>query len=152
MVTTARWDKPPPDPHRTGGIGVEDREGFGDDIAREVDPPWPPPRKSFRGRCARGLTLSDQTVARLLRRANAPFLVGGEQSRWRQAGQPRRRIFTARFAGVVSLIGGASARLESCGDALVADWASSGTRGAGGPSGASTRLAIVGGRTWESHP
>ena len=37
MVTTARWDK-----HRftlidTGGIGVDDREGFGDAIAHEVE-------------------------------------------------------------------------------------------------------------------
>ncbi len=37
MVTTARWGK-----HRctlidTGGIGMDDREGFGDEIAREVE-------------------------------------------------------------------------------------------------------------------
>src|SRR5271163_658566 len=62
LVTSARWNK-----HRltlidTGGIGVEDREGFADEIAREVE-----------------LALLDEIVARLLRKSHRPVFVAANK-------------------------------------------------------------------------
>src|SRR5271154_367584 len=80
MVTTARWDK-----HRltlidTGGIGMDDREGFGDAIAREVEIALAAATEIIFVVDAReGLTALDQTVARLLRKSHRPVFVAANK-------------------------------------------------------------------------
>jgi GTP-binding protein len=80
LVTTAKWNG-----HRltlidTGGIGVEDREGFGDAIAREVDLALGAATEIIFVVDARaGLTPLDETVARLLRRAKRPVFVAANK-------------------------------------------------------------------------
>jgi GTP-binding protein len=80
MVTTARWDK-----HRftlidTGGIGVEDREGFGDAIAHEVELALEAATEIvFVVDAREGLTPLDLTVARMLRKSKCPVFVAANK-------------------------------------------------------------------------
>jgi GTP-binding protein len=80
MVTTARWDK-----HRftlidTGGIGVDDREGFGSEIAHEVELALAAATEIIFVVDAReGLTPLDLTVARLLRKSQRPIFVAANK-------------------------------------------------------------------------
>src|ERR1700722_12836853 len=80
LVTSARWDK-----HRltlidTGGIGLEDSEGFGDAIAREVELALAAATEIIFVVDAReGLTPLDLTVARLLRKSQRPVFVAANK-------------------------------------------------------------------------
>ena len=80
MVTSARWDN-----HRltlidTGGIGMDDREGFGDAIAREVEIALAAATEIIFVVDAReGLTALDQSVARLLRKSHLPVFVAANK-------------------------------------------------------------------------
>jgi len=144
MVTTARWDK-----HRltlidTGGIGVEDKEGFGDDIAREVDLALAAATEIIFVVDAReGLTPLDQTVARLLRKSHRPvFVAANKVDGDKQAnldGEFQRLGFKAVFP-----VSAAHRRgLEELRDAVVADWGEASEEEQVRPV-RPTRLAIVG--------
>jgi GTP-binding protein len=80
LVTTTRWGG-----HRltlidTGGIGMEDREGFGDAIAHEVDLALAAATEIIFVVDAReGLTPLDQTVVRLLRKSHRPVFVAANK-------------------------------------------------------------------------
>jgi len=80
LVTTAKWRG-----HRltlidTGGIGVDDREGFGDEIAHEVDLALAAATEIIFVVDARdGLTPLDQAVTRLLRKSKRPVYVAANK-------------------------------------------------------------------------
>jgi len=146
MVTTARWDK-----HRltlidTGGIGVEDREGFGDDIAREVDLALAAATEIIFVVDAReGLTPLDQTVARLLRKSQRPVFVAANKVDSDKQANLEGEFSRLGFKGVFPISAAHRRGLDELRDALVADW--------GAPAeeeeqvvrpARPTRLAIVG--------
>src|SRR5580658_7196139 len=80
LVTAARWRGHPLTLIDTGGIGLEDREGFGDAIAREVDLALAAATEIIFVVDAReGLTPLDQIVARLLRKSHAPVFVAANK-------------------------------------------------------------------------
>ena len=123
MVTTARWDK-----HRltlidTGGIGVEDREGFGDDIAREVDLALAAATEIIFVVDAReGLTPLDQTVARLLRKSHRPVFVAANKVDGDKQANLDGEFLHLGFAGVFPVSAAHRRGLDELRDALVADW------------------------------
>ena len=123
MVTTARWDK-----HRltlidTGGIGVEDREGFGDDIAREVDLALAAATEIIFVVDAReGLTPLDQTVARLLRKSHRPVFVAANKVDGDKQANLDGEFLRLGFKGVFPVSAAHRRGLDELRDALVADW------------------------------
>ncbi len=147
LVTSARWDE-----HRftlidTGGIGVEDRDGFGDEIAHEVDLALAAATEIIFVVDAReGLTPLDQTVARLLRKSHRPVFVAANK-----VDSDKQTDFDAEFSrlgfkGVFPVSAAHRRGLEQLRAAIVADWPA--------PTGQDdsaeirperpTRLAIVG--------
>ena len=80
MVTTGRWDK-----HRftlidTGGIGLEDRDTFGTEIAHEVELALAAATEIIFVVDAReGLTPLDHTVVRMLRKSHCPVFVAANK-------------------------------------------------------------------------
>jgi GTP-binding protein len=123
MVTTARWDK-----HRltlidTGGIGVEDREGFGDDIAREVELALAAATEIIFVVDAReGLTPLDQTVARLLRKSQRPVFVAANKVDGDKQANLDSDFLRLGFKGVFPVSAAHRRGLDELRDALVADW------------------------------
>jgi GTPase len=80
LVTTARWNSHKLTLIDTGGIGVEDREGFGDEIAREVELALAAATEIIFVVDAReGLTPLDQIVTRLLRKSHCPVYVAANK-------------------------------------------------------------------------
>ena len=146
MVTTARWDK-----HRltlidTGGIGVEDREGFGDDIAREVDLALAAATEIIFVVDAReGLTPLDQTVARLLRKSQRPVFVAANKVDSDKQANLEGEFLRLGFKGVFSVSAAHRRGLDDLRDALVADWGAPAQEEEQAVRPARpTRLAIVG--------
>jgi GTP-binding protein len=146
MVTTARWDK-----HRltlidTGGIGVDDREGFGDAIAHEVELALAAATEIIFVVDAReGLTPLDQTVARLLRKSHCPVFVAANKVDGDKQANLDGEFQRLGFKGVFPVSAAHRRGLDDLRDALVADW--------GAPAAEvekearparPTRLAIVG--------
>src|SRR5271156_1943678 len=80
LVTTAKWDN-----HRltlidTGGIGMEDNEGFQDAIEHEVELALAAATEIiFVVDVREGLTPLDQTVARHLRKSHRPVFVAANK-------------------------------------------------------------------------
>ena len=146
MVTTARWDR-----HRltlidTGGIGVEDREGFGDDIAREVDLALAAATEIIFVVDAReGLTPLDQTVARLLRKSHRPVFVAANKVDGDKQANLDGEFLRLGFAGVFPVSAAHRRGLDELRNAIVADWGEA-AREEEQPvrPARPTRLAIVG--------
>jgi len=146
MVTTARWDK-----HRftlidTGGIGVEDREGFGDDIAREVDLALAAATEIIFVVDAReGLTPLDQTVARLLRKAQRPVFVAANKVDGDKQANLDGEFQRLGFQGVYPVSAAHRRGLDELREAVVAGWgAPAAVDESAAPPARATRLAIVG--------
>jgi GTP-binding protein len=123
MVTTARWDK-----HRltlidTGGIGVEDREGFGDDIAREVDLALAAATEIIFVVDAReGLTPLDQTVARFLRKSQRSVFVAANKVDSDKQANLDGEFLRLGFKGVFPVSAAHRRGLDDLRNAVVADW------------------------------
>ncbi len=123
MVTTARWDK-----HRltlidTGGIGVEDREGFGDDIAREVDLALAAATEIIFVVDAReGFTPLDQTVARLLRKSQRPVFVAANKVDGDKQANLDGDFSRLGFKGVFPVSAAHRRGLDDLREAIVSDW------------------------------
>jgi GTP-binding protein len=146
MVTTGRWDK-----HRftlidTGGIGVEDREGFGDAIAREVDLALAAATEIIFVVDAReGLTPLDQSVARLLRKSHCPVFVAANKVDGDKQANLDGEFQRLGFKGVYPVSAAHRRGLDDLREAIVADWDEPAPKEeeAVRPTRA-TRLAIVG--------
>src|SRR5580698_7657190 len=123
MVTTARWDK-----HRltlidTGGIGVEDREGFGDDIAREVDLALAAATEIIFVVDAReGLTPLDQIVARLLRKSQRPVFVAANKVDSEKQENFEGEFSRLGFKGVYPVSAAHRRGLEELREAITSGW------------------------------
>jgi GTP-binding protein len=144
MVTTGRWNR-----HRftlidTGGIGVEDREGFGEAIAREVELALEAATEIIFVVDAReGLTPLDETVARLLRRSRCPVFVAANKMDGEKQANFEGEFSRLGFAGVYAVSAAHRRGLDELRDAVVSGW--------GEPAAETevraarpTRLAIVG--------
>lgn len=146
MVTSGRWEK-----HRftlidTGGIGMDDREGFGDDIAREVELALAAATEIIFVVDAReGLTPVDLTVARLLRKSHRPVFVAANKVDGEKQTDFEGEFSRLGFKGVYPVSAAHRRGLDELRDAVIADWgeAVEQEEQAVRPARA-TRLAIVG--------
>src|SRR5471030_2104097 len=123
MVTTARWHK-----HRctlvdTGGIGVEDAQGFGDEIAREVEIALASATEIIFVVDAReGLTPLDLTVARLLRKSHCPVFVAANKVDGDKQANLDGEFLRLGFKGVFPVSAAHRRGLDDLREAIVADW------------------------------
>ena len=123
LVTTARWDK-----HRftlidTGGIGVEDRDGFGDAIAHEVDLALAAATEIIFVVDAReGLTPLDLTVARLLRKSSRPVYVAANKMDGDKQVDLDGEFLRLGFKGVYPVSAAHRRGLEDLRSAIVENW------------------------------
>jgi GTP-binding protein len=144
LVTTARWEG-----HRltlidTGGIGVEDREGFGDAIAHEVELALGAATAIiFTVDAREGLTPLDEIVTRLLRKSRRPVFVAANKVDSDKQANFEGEFSRLGFQGVFPVSAAHRRGLDTLKAAIVADWAK--------PEDAPavevkrpTRLAIVG--------
>ena len=144
MVTSARWDK-----HRltlidTGGFGVEDREGFGDEIAREVELALAAATEIIFVVDAReGLTPLDQTVASLLRKSHRPVFVAANKVDGEKQTDFEGEFSRLGFKGVYPVSAAHRRGLEQLRAAIVSGWAEATEEEQARPV-RPTRLAIVG--------
>ncbi len=146
MVTTARWNK-----HRctlidTGGIGVEDAQGFGDEIAREVEIALASATEIIFVVDAReGLTPLDLTVARLLRKSHCPVFVAANKVDGDKQVNLETDFQRLGFKGVIPVSAAHRRGLDDLKDAVAADWGEAAPREEQPVKPArATRLAIVG--------
>ena len=146
MVTTGRWDK-----HRltlidTGGIGLEERDVFGEDIAREVDLALAAATEIIFVVDAReGLTPLDLTVARLLRKSHRPVFVAANKVDGDKQANLDAEFSRLGFKGVYPVSAAHRRGLEQLRNAIMADWDEpSSEPDAANPPARPTRLAIVG--------
>jgi GTP-binding protein len=143
LVTTARWGGHPLTLIDTGGIGIEDREGFGDAIAREVDLALAAASEIIFVVDAReGLTPLDQTVARLLRKSHLPVFVAANK-----VDGDKQEFFDSEFSrlgfrGVYPVSAAHRRGLDTLREAITAGWGEQPEETARPPR--ATRLAIVG--------
>jgi len=144
LVTSARWDK-----HRltlidTGGIGVDDREGFGDAIAHEVELALAAASEIIFVVDAReGLTPLDQIVARLLRKSHRPVFVAANKVDGEKQAHLDGEFSRLGFKGVFPVSAAHRRGLETLRNAIVLDWGEPTEEEIVRPS-RPTRLAIVG--------
>jgi len=146
MVTSARWDK-----HRftlidTGGIGVEDREGFSDAIAHEVDLALAAATEIIFVVDAReGLTPLDHDVARLLRKSRRPVFVAANKVDGEKQANLDGEFQRLGFQGVYPVSAAHRRGLEQLRVAITKGWTEpeEETESAVRPA-RPTRLAIVG--------
>jgi GTP-binding protein len=123
LVTSARWDR-----HRltlidTGGIGLEDREGFGDAIAREVDLALAAATEIIFVVDAReGLTPLDQTVARLLRKSHRPVFVAANKVDGEKQANLDGEFLRLGFKGVYPVSAAHRRGLEQLRLAITSEW------------------------------
>jgi len=123
LITSARWDR-----HRltlidTGGIGVEDKDGFGDDIAREVDLALAAATEIIFVVDAReGLTPLDQTVARLLRKSQRPVFVAANKVDGDKQANLDGDFLRLGFKGVYPVSAAHRRGLEQLRLAISSDW------------------------------
>jgi len=145
LVTTARWKGHPLTLIDTGGIGLEDREGFGEAIAREVDLALAAASEIIFVVDAReGLTPLDQTVARLLRKSHRPVFVAANK-----VDGDKQENFDAEFSrlgfrGVYPVSAAHRRGLDALREAIVSDWGEGMEREEMARPPRPTRLAIVG--------
>ena len=123
LITSARWDR-----HRltlidTGGIGVEYKDGFGDDIAREVDLALAAATEIIFVVDAReGLTPLDQTVARLLRKSQRPVFVAANKVDGDKQANLDGDFLRLGFKGVYPVSAAHRRGLEQLRLAISSDW------------------------------
>ena len=146
LITSARWGR-----HRltlidTGGIGVEDREGFGDDIAREVELALAAATEIIFVVDAReGLTPLDQSVARQLRRSPQPVFVAANKMDGDKQANLEGEFSRLGFAGVFPVSAAHRRGLDDLRDAVSAKWTEPEPDDAEAVRPARpTRLAVVG--------
>ncbi len=144
LVTSARWDE-----HRltlidTGGIGVEDREGFADAIAHEVDLALAAATEIIFVVDAReGLTPLDQTVARHLRKSQRPVFVAANKVDGEKQAHLEGEFSQLGFKGVFPVSAAHRRGLDTLRNAIVSGWAEPAEEELVRPA-RPTRLAIVG--------
>jgi GTP-binding protein len=145
LVTTARWSG-----HRltlidTGGIGMDDREGFGEAIAHEVELALSAATEIvFVVDAREGLTPLDQTVARMLRKSKSPVFVAANKMDSDKQVSLDVEFTRLGFRGVFPVSAAHRRGLDTLRDAIVAGW-SDPTEGESSAAPARpTRLAIVG--------
>lgn len=144
LVTSARWDK-----HRltlidTGGIGLEDAEGFGDAIAREVDLALAAASEIIFVVDAReGLTPLDQTVARHLRKSQRPVFVAVNKVDSEKQAHLDGEFSRLGFKGVFPVSAAHRRGLETLRLAITSGWGEPAEEESVKPA-RPTRLAIVG--------
>jgi GTP-binding protein len=123
LVTTARWGG-----HRftlidTGGIGVEDREGFGDAIAHEVEIALGAASAIIFVVDAReGLTPLDETVARLLRKSRLPVFVAANKVDGEKQANFEGEFSRLGFQGVFPVSAAHRRGLDELRDAVSSGW------------------------------
>ena len=145
LVTSTRWDK-----HRltlidTGGIGMDDREGFGDAIAREVEIALAAATEIIFVVDAReGLTPLDQSVARQLRKSHRPVFVAANKVDGDKQANLDAEFSRLGFAGVFPVSAAHRRGLDDLRDAVTAKWNEPEAEEAYVAPKRPTRLAIVG--------
>jgi GTPase len=145
MVTTARWDKYRLTLIDTGGIGVEDREGFGDAIAREVDLALAAATEIIFVVDAReGLTPLDQSVSRLLRKSHRPVFVAANKVDGDKQANLDGEFQRLGFKGVYPVSAAHRRGLDELKDAITEGWDIPVPEDETPHSARPTRLAIVG--------
>jgi GTP-binding protein len=123
MVTTARWDS-----HRftlidTGGIGLEDRDTFGDEIAHEVELALAAATEIIFVVDAReGLTPLDLIVARMLRKSHCPVFVAANKVDSDKQVDLDGEFSRLGFAGVFPVSAAHRRGLEQLRAAVTAKW------------------------------
>jgi len=123
LVTSARWRGHALTLIDTGGIGLEDRDGFGEAIAREVDLALAAASEIIFVVDAReGLTPLDETVARHLRKSRRPVFVAANK-----VDSGKQENFEAEFSrfgfqGVYPVSAAHRRGLEALRDAVIAGW------------------------------
>jgi GTP-binding protein len=144
LVSSARWGR-----HRltlidTGGIGIEDREGFGDAIAHEVELALAAASEIIFVVDAReGLTPLDQTVARHLRKSQRPVFVAVNKVDSEKQAHMDGEFSRLGFKGVFPVSAAHRRGLETLRSAITSDWAEPAEEETAAPA-RPTRLAIVG--------
>jgi len=146
MVTTARWDKFRFTLIDTGGIGVDDKEGFGSEIAHEVELALAAATEIIFVVDAReGLTPLDLTVARLLRKSHCPVYVAANKVDGEKQADMDGEFQRLGFQGVFPVSAAHRRGLEQLRVAITRGWTvpEEGEEPAVRPA-RPTRLAIVG--------
>jgi GTP-binding protein len=146
MVTSARWGDRRLTLIDTGGIGVEDREGFGEAIAHEVELALAAATEIIFVVDAReGLTPLDQTVARLLRKSHRPVFVAANKVDGEKQANLDGEFSRLGFQGVFPVSAAHRRGLDELRAAVVADWEPQEAREESAkPFARPVRLAIVG--------
>src|SRR5580658_6436024 len=145
LVTAARWRGHPLTLIDTGGIGLEDREGFGDAIAREVELALAAASEIIFVVDAReGLTPLDQTVARHLRKSRRPVFVAANKVDSDKQENLDAEFSRLGFRGVYPVSAAHRRGLDALRDAVMADWGEPEERTETARPARPTRLAIVG--------
>jgi GTP-binding protein len=144
LVTSARWSGHALTLIDTGGIGVDDREGFGDAIAHEVDLALAAASEIIFVVDAReGLTPLDEIVARLLRKSHRPVFVAANKVDGDKQTDFEGEFSRLGFKGVYPVSAAHRRGLEALRDAVSATWGEPAELPAERPA-RPTRLAIVG--------
>jgi GTP-binding protein len=144
MVSPARWDGRKLTLIDTGGIGVEDKAGFQDAIAHEVDLALAAATAIIFVVDAReGLTPLDQIVARQLRRSHAPVYVAANKMDSEKQDSLDAEFGRLGFAGVFPVSAAHRRGLGALREAISEKWAKLEENVVAAPP-RPTRLAIVG--------
>ena len=123
MVTSGRWGDYRLTLIDTGGIGVEDREGFGDAIAHEVEIALGAATAIIFVVDAReGLTPLDETVARLLRKSRLPIFVAANKVDGEKQANLDGEFSRLGFQGVFPISAAHRRGLDELRSAITADW------------------------------
>ena len=123
LVTTTRWSDHALTLIDTGGIGVDDREGFGDAIAHEVDLALAAATEIIFVVDAReGLTPLDETVARLLRKSRLPVFVAANKVDGEKQSFFEGEFSRLGFRGVFPISAAHRRGLDELKDAVGRDW------------------------------
>jgi GTP-binding protein len=143
LVTSARWGEHTLTLIDTGGIGVEDREGFGEAIAHEVEIALEAASEIIFVVDAReGLTPLDETVARLLRKSHRPVYVAANKVDSDKQSNFETEFSRLGFAAVFPVSAAHRRGIETLREAVVKDWPEE--KKSEAPPARPTRLAIVG--------
>ena len=123
LVSSARWGGHKLTIIDTGGIGVEDKAGFQDEIAHEVDLALAAATAIIFVVDAReGLTPLDQTVARQLRKSKAPVFVAANKMDSDKQVDFDAEFSRLGFAGVFPVSAAHRRGLEDLREAISRDW------------------------------
>ena len=145
LVTTAKWGN-----HRltlidTGGIGMEDNEGFQDAIEHEVELALAAATEIIFVVDAReGLTPLDQTVARHLRKSHRPVFVAANKVDSEKQDNLDAEFSRLGFKDIFSVSAAHRRGLAELREAVTAGWNEPPPEDAASHPARPTRLAIVG--------